>query len=374
MKKEAVYAVIGGGLGGATIASLLQQYGYNVIVFEQYRAFVPAGAGIHVTPNAMRIMRHIGLENILLNFSSAPAAFTSRTWDTGEISFNLLLNAQGLNNPYITVNRGDFHHAILSTLKPETIHYGKRLKNLEQFEAGVNLYFQDGSEYTADYVIGADGLYSMVRELLIGKSDPVFSGQVAFRSVIATHQLKSTPIDDLTKWWAEDRFVISYYLNKNRSLYYFVAGMPADSWDYEVPVKEGTKEELMAGFKGFHPHVQEILGASTNQRIWPLFERPPLPLWHNQRIVLLGDACHPMRPHMAQGAAMAMEDAAILVRCFEQAKDDDYEHVFKRYAHARVARTSKVQQQSGENTWLKDPMDPTWVFEYDAINDPIENI
>ncbi len=374
MLKKKVFAVIGCGLGGATMAALLQKHGYSVKVFEQAKTFSPIGAGIHITPNAMKVIRHLGLELDLLNLAYCPSAFTSRDWDTGNILFRLPLGGDVrdmYDASYITVHRRNFHKVLISAIKPEAIHFGKRLIDLSQSADGVRLFFEDGSQFNADFLIGADGLSSVVRQILVGACPPIFSGQVAFRSIIPANQLKTKPLDDLTKWWAPDRFIITYYLTRSKDLFYFVAGFPAGSWESQESSLPGEFHELIKGFKGFHPAVQDILQCSTQQRLWPIFERPSLSVWHEKRVVLLGDACHPMRPHMVQGAAMAIEDAAILIRCLEMAAGDDWEAAFKNYYTTRIRRTTSMQTQSAQNDWLKYPMDPAWIFSYDALKEPI---
>ncbi len=356
------------------MAALLQRGGYPVVVFEQAASFVPAGAGIHITPNAMKVLRHLGLEQQLLAQAFCPPAFTSRDWQTGHLLFELPLGEKVRDDhgaSYITIHRGNFHGLLLSAIQPEAIRFGKKLIRFTQRDAGVRLFFEDGSISDADLLIGADGLSSAVRQIMFGALPPMFSGQVAYRSIIPARNLPSKPLNELTKWWAPDRFVISYYLDREKDLFYFVAGLPASEWESPYSSLPGDLQQMIEGFRGFHPAVQNILRCSTHQRRWPIFERPSLSVWHEKRVVLLGDACHPMRPHMVQGAAMAVEDALILVRCLETTTDDDWEGAFIRYYKTRIRRTTMMQEMSAKNDWLKYPTDPTWIFSYDALNEPL---
>jgi 6-hydroxynicotinate 3-monooxygenase len=223
-------------------------------------------------------------------------------------------------------------------------------------------------------VIGADGINSRAREVLLGPELPIYSGYVAHRCIIKGSLLGDLKPADLTKWWSDDAHydthIVIYYLDRQYDEIYFVTGVKEADWDYGLSYIDADMDELRAAFAGFHPEVQTLidLAEARDCTKWPLFERDPLPLWSRGRIVLLGDACHPMKPHMGQGAAIAIEDAAVLVRCLEHFKDD-YAAAFKLYENSRKDRASLVQKHSRENKWMRDPMDPSWVFDYDALTD-----
>ena len=171
-----------------------------------------------------------------------------------------------------------------------------------------------------------------------------------------------------TKWWGADRHMVIYPVTADRDEIYFVTSQPekaewrtAESWS-----AKGDLDELRASFAGFHPEVQAVLNAATEVHKWALFEREPLPSWGRGRVVLLGDACHPMTPYMAQGAASALEDAMVLSRCMQGIDNDGIATALKRYEATRKPRTSRIQMQSSKNTWLKGETDPAWVYGYDA--------
>ncbi len=168
----------------------------------------------------------------------------------------------------------------------------------------------------------------------------------------------------------EDRHFIVYYLTGARDEVYFVTGSPEPNWPGGVSSIPATIAEIKKCYEGFHPEVQRVIDASPWASKWPLLERDPLPLWSRDNIVVLGDACHPMKPHMGQGAGMAIEDAAILARCVA-ASGDDFPTAFKLYRANRIERTSIVQKASHENTWMKYATDPSWVFAYDAFTVPL---
>ncbi|MEY9875684.1 6-hydroxynicotinate 3-monooxygenase [Streptacidiphilus sp. MAP12-33] len=361
-------AVVGGGLGGAAAAALLQQAGYNVAVFEQASTFAPAGAGIHLTPNVMRVLGHIGVGDALVGSGCLPESFTSRDLASNAVRTSLPLGSRARESygaPYLTIGRSVLHRELVDALRPGTVRYGKRLVRLDDGGGAVQLSFADGSTTEASCVIGADGLGSQVREGMHGAERPAFSGQIAYRATVPGHA--RIPVDRrcITKWWADDSFVIGYSTDSHSDDYYFVAGTAADAWTHPQSFVDGDKDEMLDAFDGSCDEVLSLLESCQSLSKWPLFERPPLQSWGRGRVALLGDACHPMRPHMAQGAAMAIEDGVLLLRCL--GLEDEVEDAFWRYAESRKQRTARVQAVSADNTWLKDTEDPAWVFRYDAM-------
>lgn len=364
-------AVVGCGLGGAAAALLLQQAGLDFVVYEQAPQFARMGAGIHLTPNVMRVLDSVEVGAALAASGCCPAKFTSRDAHTGE-----LLAVQELGDsarqrygaPYLTVHRGDFHAAMVEKIGPGRVQRGKRLTSLQWQGGPVRLDFADGTSERADLVIGADGLSSVVRSLMCSDDPPRFAGQAAFRALVDPAALAEPPADDVTKWWSDERFIIAYYLTRQRDQYYFVAGFPMASWPAGTPSLPAQRDEMLSIFADFHPSARATLAGAQEVRKWPLYEREPEPVWSKGPVVVLGDACHPMRPHMAQGAAMAIEDAAVLVRCLSAQGSDDWAPALRQYQAIRSGRTALVQAISSENSWMRTPTDPSWVFEYDALN------
>ena len=164
-----------------------------------------------------------------------------------------------------------------------------------------------------------------------------------------------------------------YYVTSKRDEIYYVTGVPQAEWPAGHSVAPSSRDEMREAFAGYHPSVQKLIDATPEVTKWPLLERDPLPLWSRGRLVLLGDACHPMKPHMAQGAAMAIEDAAMLTRCLDEVGTTDYAGAFALYEANRAERASKVQLVSHNNTWLRTNEDPAWVFAYDVFNEPLKS-
>ena len=374
-------AVVGGGLGGTLAAILLQRAGHEAIVYEQAPQLTRIGAGINLGSNVMKIMRHVGLEARMNSIGLVPRKGASRLWDTGEVLFQRPYQewAARFGAHHLIMHRGDLLEVLCSALQPDTLQFGKRLVGMEPAGAGTRLAFADGSRAEASIVIGADGVNSKVRETLLGAEPPIYTGTVAYRAIFPINLLRGPALaNDSTKWWSderlparEDRHFITYYLTSQRDEIYFVTGSPDPHWPSDdfapLPV---SIEEIRACYEGFHSEVIRVIEACPLASKWPLLERNPRPMWSSDNIVLLGDACHPMKPHMGQGAAMAFEDAVVLARCID-ACGDDAPAAFRLYEATRIGRTSRVQRESHVNTWLRDPVDPAWVFGYDALNVPL---
>ena len=373
-------AIIGAGLGGAAAAALLQQAGFRVTVYEQADSFSRLGAGIHVGPNVMKIFRQLGLEAALLEISSHPDFWCSRDGATGDYLSRIPLGDYALDTygaAYVTVHRGDMHALQLGALQPGTVRFGKRLEAVEERDGGVMLRFGDASVATAAMVVGADGINSRLREILLGAERPNYSGWVGHRALIHADRLRGRgfelhAFEDCVKWWSKDRHIMVYYTTGRRDEYYYVTGVPQAEWEGgDAAFVASSPQAMHAAFADYCPLVQALIDASEEVTKWPLLNRNPLKLWSRGRMVLLGDACHPMKPHMAQGAAMAIEDAAMLVRCLKETGLADYAAAFALYEANRKDRATRVQEVSNANTWLRTQEDPAWVFGYDVLTAPL---
>jgi len=369
-------AIVGAGMGGLTLAATLRRAGVDVQVYEQATRFARIGAGIQMLPNSMKVLRGIGVEETLRRFAFAPVSHLNRVWDSGEVVIELPMPESRYDAPYLCMHRGDLHEALLSVLPEDIIHTGKKLTGLDQADGGVTLSFADGTTAEAEAVIGADGLHSVVREILLGPETPRFSGRVAYRAVFPAELLNGVDLGpSRTKWWGADRHIVIYYTTKQRSEVYFVTSVPepADWLTPESWSAKGDVHELCGAFEGFHPEVRAVLEACPDCHKWAILDRDPLPTWTEGHVTLLGDACHPMTPYMAQGAATSMEDAAVLARCIEAA--ETLKDAFRLYEDHRKPRVSRVQAISSANTWMSPTGgsgDPDWLYGYDAWSAPLE--
>jgi 6-hydroxynicotinate 3-monooxygenase len=368
MSKLNRIGVVGAGLGGTATAALLAQAGFDVRLYEQAPAFARIGAGIHVGPNVMKIMRRIGAEAELNDLGSHPDFWHSRSADDGRYLARIPLGRAETNDrfgaDYVTVHRGDFHAIMARAAGKDVIKFGKKLIGVSEHGHLVTAEFEDGSQDEVDLLIGADGLNSRIREILLGPEAPIYTGYVGHRAIIPADRLGGRAFEPCVKWWLGDRHVMVYYLSDARDELYYVTGVKAPEWPPGRSSLVSSPAEVRAALHGFHPEVQSLIDASDEVSIWPFYTRNPLPVWHRGRIVMLGDACHPMKPHMAQGAAMAIEDGAILVRCLTELTGD-LETRLQTYRALRIDRASRVQQVSHANTWLRENEDPFWVFGYD---------
>lgn len=373
MSRGSSIAILGAGMGGLTAAAALLRQGYDVQVYEQARQFVRLGAGIQMSPNAMRVLRGLGLEQHIRSTAFQPTYWANREWDSGEMKFELTLGAKAEEQygaPYLLMHRGDLHASLASLVPEGRLSLNKRLVSFEQDDAGVRLQFEDGTSAKADAMIAADGIHSRVRASMLGPEQPKYSGRVAYRTTFPASLLGGKPIGECTKWWGVDRHIVIYYVTAQKDEVYFVTSNPESDWTRESWSLKGNLDELRAAFTGFHDEVQNVLKACPEVHKWAIVERDPLPRWTDGKVVLLGDACHPMTPYMAQGAATSMEDAVVLSRCIEA--EPDVAKAFQVYERTRKGRTSEIQLTSHQNTWMRQRTDPNWVYGYDAWSAPLE--
>jgi 6-hydroxynicotinate 3-monooxygenase len=373
MRKPEV-AIIGAGIGGLTLAILLGRAGYPITVYEQAPEIARLGAGINLAPNFTRVIWELGLGDTLQDIGLCPDAWRSCEWDTGKnlLSFSMRgYCSERFDAPYLILHRGDLQAAISRAVPEGIVRFNKRLVDMEPSGSAVRMHFADGADAIAQIVVGADGINSQVRTALIGPEPPVYSGHVAYRAIFHARLLDGLEIADNTKWWAPERHFIAYFLTRARDELYFVTGSPSADWDMDVSFAPASRDEIVEAFDGFHSDVGRIIRACPSASKWPLLERPPRAVWSDDRVVLLGDACHPMKPHMGQGAGMAVEDAVVLFRCLERTGGEDPRSAFRLYEEARFARTSQVQIESRKNTWLMDRIDPDWVWGYNAFTAPL---
>jgi salicylate hydroxylase/6-hydroxynicotinate 3-monooxygenase len=370
-------AIVGAGMGGMAAAATLRAIGVDVQVYEQATKFARIGAGIQMMPNSMKVLRGIGIEDRLRNIAFAPYSHLNRVWDTGDVKAELQMPETLFGAPYLCMHRADLHEALASVVPSDIIHLNKELTGLDQKGGRVTLRFADGTKAEADAVIGADGVHSLVREIVVGPDKPIHKGRIAYRAVFPAELLGRDIGNSRTKWWGPDRHIVIYYITRQKSEIYFVTSVPesAEWMTQESWSAKGDVRELRAAYEGFHPDVRDVLAATPDCHKWAILEREPLRRWSDGHVALLGDACHPMTPYMAQGAATSIEDAAVLARCIQAVDGEDLPGAFRRYEAHRKPRTARIQAISSANTWMRDGAganDTSWLYGYDAWNVPLD--
>lgn len=388
--------IVGGGIGGLTAALTLARIGIKVEVFEQAPTFSEVGAGIQLSPNAVRVLHHIGLEERLRTIGFCPEALEMRTWHHGWMVSRAPLGASVESTfgfPYYHVHRMDLITMLAETAQENSgirVHLSSRCIALEQKKNSVAVKFENGESWEGDFVIGADGIHSVVRENLWGLAKPQFTGAIAWRATVSKNALPADLIRPVcTVWMGPQRHFVTYYVKQAR-LINFVAVVEKQGWEVESWAEKGNKSELRADYSGWHNTIQQLIAAADPDQCykWALLDREPLERWTDGRITMLGDACHPSMPMMAQGAAMAIEDAAVIASCI--ADNADIEAALHRYESLRKGRTTRIQTGSRTNTrdfhlhppaswsrnlrWfitkqaLSGSGDVGWLYGYDALS------
>ena len=353
MTRSTRILISGAGVGGLTAALALLQRGFDVEVYEQAPALGEIGAGFQVGANGARVLFALGLEQPLKAAWALPAGKEVRLWNTGQ-SWKLFdLGATSVERygyPYFMIHRADLHAILVQAvraLKPDAIHLNKAVTGCEQTATAATLKFADGGSVTGDVAVGADGVHSALRNALFGDSRPTFTGCVAWRGLIPVERLPEHLRRPAGVNWIGPGGHIVHYLLRRGELFNFVAVVERDDWTLESWTERGSAEECARDFAGWNEDVQTIIGQLDAPYKWALLGREPMQRWSVGRVTLLGDACHPTLPFLAQGAGMALEDGLILARCLEQFPD--VETAFKRYEAARIERTSRVVRGSAEN-------------------------
>ena len=391
--------IAGAGIGGLTAALALLRRGFDVTVFEQAAALREVGAGVQISANGVRVLAALGVDAALAALSCEASGKEIRLWNSGQCWKLFDLGAESVARygfPYYTVFRPDLLDVLeqaVRRLKPDALRLGARLDSFVQDAGRVTISCADGHTATGAALIGADGIHSRVRHLLSGADAATFTGLIAWRGVIPMARLPAHMRRFVgVNWVGPGRHAIQYPLRRG-ALMNFVGIVERADWQVESWTARGTTAELAADFAGWHDDVQALIGAIEAPHKWALMQRRPLGRWSDGRVTLLGDACHPMLPMMAQGAVQAIEDGYVLARTLGEAADD-VAAAFRRYEAARQERTARLVQASAENAQrfhnpaLADPAGAQayvdrewaparvharydWLFRHDAVAGPI---
>ena len=328
----------------------LHRAGFEVDVYEQTPELNEVGGGIQVGPNAARILYRFGLGEKIDRHAVRGMEMHQRRWDDGHTLQKAPLNPlceELYGAPHLTMHRADLQAIIASGLPTDRIHLGHRLVGVVDHGDDIEATFANGARITSDIVVGADGIHSTVRQLLFGTEEPSFSGCVAYRGLVPAERIADLELARGSQiWLGPGGHVVHYFVSAGRLLN-FVCWTEHDIWNREDWTDRATIERALVAFEGWHPQIRRIISEADTCFIWALFDRDPLPRWSAGRATLLGDACHPMYPFMAQGAAQSIEDGASLTALLAQGRDPV--ETLQRYEQIRLPRVTRLQQMSRAN-------------------------
>jgi salicylate hydroxylase len=382
-------AIIGAGLGGLTAALALQRQGWRVRVYEQAPVLGEVGAGLSLSPGAGRGLASLGVGAALLDASLPVPDIAFVHYRPGERLAGALSQDPSPDRGFETarhVHRADLHAILLAAVlanDPGAVQTGKRLERVEDGGAHVVAHFADGDVCEAELLIGADGARSAVRGALFDDKPPVFAGQIAYRCLIPTD--RAAPylggVNAMVSIGAGRIF--NRYLIRKRTLLNVIGIVQSDVWPEEGWNTPATAQEFAHAFDGFHEQVLSLIRCAPTGHLikWGLFVRPPIATWSAGRVVLLGDAAHPILPFLGLGGALAIEDGIVLARALTEASG--FEQAFSAYERARKPRVETVRTQSivqGEIIQASDPdragvgrspSQNTTLFDYDPCTAPL---
>jgi 3-hydroxybenzoate 6-monooxygenase len=399
MKREMI-AVVGGGIGGLSAALVLARDGYEVTVFEQSSSFGEIGAGIQLGPNIFKMFDYLGLTRAIDRVAFYPTHLGMRDIVTGEQVVRVPLGEMARESygfPYGVIYRADLHNVLFDacrSLANIRLVTNAKIESFVQAARSVTVRLGDGTSHEFDALIGADGLWSRIREAIVGDGKPRVSGHIAYRAVLKRDEVPDRLwSDEVTLWGGEKTHLVTYPLRRGE-LFNLVAVFHSSRYD-EGWNTYGDVAELNVRFAGATAQVKELLAKINVWKMWVLCDREPVRGWSRGRVTLLGDAAHPMLQYLAQGAGQAIEDACVLREAL-RATSGDFETAFQKYEAARYLRTARVQLtarlygdiyhasgvtrelrnhlfQSGEESagfvglkWMYDGIDPSSMFSANA--------
>lgn len=386
--------IAGAGLGGLTAAACLLKDGHDVEVFEQAPSLGEVGAGIQVSANASRVLRHLGVLDELKKTAVRPERIEFRLHQSAEVVSTLQIgegHEAKFGAPYYHVYRPDLHAVLaekVEMLKPGAIKLGKTVTGYKETESGVDLSLADGETRTGDVLIGADGIKSVVRAQMHGDEPANFTGNVAWRFMVPVEKLPEDFMPPIfVNWMGPEKHAVVYWVRGGKLLN-VVACVEKPEWTHDGWTVKAPWEDLSADYEGWHAEFRTIIDAADRDSCycWALNTRPRLPFWSTGRVTLMGDSAHPTLPYMAQGAVMAIEDAAVLSRALNEV--DDIGEALERYQAARIDRTARIVDESTAHAKLyhhrtpqefrdafaaKDPASDRakWLYNYDPLSTPI---
>ncbi len=339
-------ALVGGGLGGLTAALALGRNGFEAHVFEQANELREIGAGVSITPNGVKVLRALGLENALKVRGFEAEAIVGRDWKTARPLFrvplkNVAIARFGATN--VDLHRADLLDILASAVPRSQVHLSSRCVGVSSSDRAATVTLSSGAQEEFDLVVGCDGIRSVVRAALHGPDAPRFTGNMCWRALIPVERLPPKHVlPDVTIWTGPDGHVVTFYVRGGAFVNVVAVRETADWVEESWSVKTQTSE-LVAAYPGVHGDLHTLLERAEHCFKWGLFDREPLTTWGTEYITLLGDAAHPMLPFLGQGAAMAIEDAYVLARELA-ACPEDIAGALRAYEAERIPRTARVQR------------------------------
>lgn len=348
--------IIGGGIGGLCSALCLLKRGHQIRILEAAAQISAIGAGIQLSPNAMHLMQYLGLGHALKTASFRPVASQLRDGISGKVLMSSPMGTQmeaQYGAPYLHIHRAALiailRDAVLN-LAPDAIQLNAAVKQYRQDDNSITAMIADGSEMTGDLIIGADGIKSVIARQILGDDYiyPRFTGNIAWRATVPVSRLgRNAPPPAASIWMGQGKHAVTYLLGDSPEgqLANFVGVVEGD-WQHEAWDLRGNRKDALSDFTGWHPIITSLIEQSETHHKWALFEREPMPRWHDGRAVILGDAAHAMLPFLAQGAAMAIEDSYALASILSE---HDIKTTLPKFYAARIERTSKMQKTARAN-------------------------
>ena len=340
--------IAGGGIGGITTALALRQRGIEAILFEQAEAFSQVGAGIQLSANATRVLRALGLGDALARVAVYPEGRDYRAWDDGDRLYWTPLGERAeayFGAPYYHAHRADLLNVLLGGLGETGFRLSAHVDRFDQDAHGVTVTLANGAVAMGDILVGADGIHSTVRAQLFGRESPRYTGNVAWRGLVAAERVAHLDLGRVTGvWMGPNRSIVQYYVSAGRT-FNWIGISRSEQPGRESWLAEGRIEDALAEYAGWHHSIRTIIAGTPRVLRQALYDREPLPDWRVGRVVLLGDAAHPMMPFYAQGAAQSIEDAYVLAGCIA-ATPEDLVAALERYVRLRQPRTAWMQELS----------------------------
>jgi len=339
--------VAGGGIGGLTAALCLHRAGHEVEIVERSREFGEVGAGVQVSPNAARVLDHLGLGERLDQVGIAPENIHIRRWEDDRLLLdNPMADAAEERYGFRSYNlyRPDLIGLLAEATSDIPVRFGSKVVSAA---ADGSCVLDDGTTLHPDLLVGADGVHSAVRESVFGPETTRFSGYVAYRALVPAESVTDLP-SVVTIRVGPDRHIVTYFVGEGRRFLNIVGIVPETTWEVESWTEPGELADLQAQFADWAPSVAEILGKVTKPVFrWALHDREELAAWTTPRVALLGDASHPMLPFMGQGACQAIEDGLVLANHLDQSPD--LATALASDEAVRKPRTTRIQDSSWGN-------------------------